>query len=317
MSLARQVVVIMTDTQRTDMVGCYGNPDMRTPALDRIAAQGVRFEQAYTCQPVCAPARAAMFTGTFPHTNGMWSNCLPLGDNVKTLGQRLCDHQIETAFVGKWHLDGGDYFGLGRCPDGWDPEYWYDMRTYLEELSPEDRLRSRQPQTSDDPSLTEDFTFGHRCANRALDFLATHRDDPYLLVVSFDEPHDPSLCPKSYVDLYRDYQFPKRPNVWDRLEGKPEHQRVWAGQAREQDRDALQLRAPYLLGCNSFVDYEIGRVTAAVDEFAEDALVIYTSDHGDAMASHCLWAKGPAMYDEITRVPLLVRWPGVVPAGSV
>ena len=81
MSLARQVVVIMTDTQRTDMVGCYGNPDMRTPALDRIAAQGVRFEQAYTCQPVCAPARAAMFTGTFPHTNGMWSNCLPLGDN--------------------------------------------------------------------------------------------------------------------------------------------------------------------------------------------------------------------------------------------
>lgn len=317
MSRPRQVVLIMTDTQRTDMVGCYGFPDLRTPSLDKLAAQGVRFDQAYTCQPVCAPARAALFTGTFPHSNGVWSNCLPLGDNVKTIGQRLTDSGVPSAYIGKWHLDGGDYFGLGCCPEGWDPQYWYDMRCYLQELSPEDRLRSRKPQTSDDPALTEDFTFGHRCADRAVDYLTRHRDDPFLLVVSFDEPHDPSLCPREYVDLYRDYQLPKRPNVWDRLEGKPEHQRVWAGPAMQADRDALQIRAPYLLGCNTFVDHEIGRVLAAVDEFAPEALVIYTSDHGDALASHCLWAKGPAMYDEITRVPLIVRWPGAVPEGRV
>lgn len=148
MSAPRQVVLLMTDTQRKDMLGCYGHPDMKTPNLDRLAGQGIRFDRAYTCQPVCAPARAAIFTGCYPHSTGVWANCLPLGDNVKTLGQRVRDQGLHTAYIGKWHLDGGDYFGLGRCPDGWDPDYWYDMRNYLEELSPEDRLRSRRPATN-------------------------------------------------------------------------------------------------------------------------------------------------------------------------
>ncbi len=171
MNRPRQVVFIMTDTQRTDMLGCYGNPDMQTPSLDRLAAQGIRFDAAYTCQPVCGPARAALFTGLWPHSAGSWANSMPLGDNVKTVGQRLRDHGLHTAYIGKWHLDGGDYFGLGRCPDGWDPDYWYDMRNYLEELSPEDRARSRSPEINRDPDLTKDFTFAHRCSNRAIDFL--------------------------------------------------------------------------------------------------------------------------------------------------
>ena len=100
----KNVIVIMTDTQRTDMLGCYGNPDMKTPSLDRLAAQGIRFDRAYTCQPVCGPARSAMFTGTFPHSNGAWGNSMPLGDNVKTIGQRLRDNGIHTAYIGKWHL---------------------------------------------------------------------------------------------------------------------------------------------------------------------------------------------------------------------
>ena len=82
MAEKRQVVFLMTDTQRKDMLGCYGNPDMKTPNLDRLAAEGVRFEKAYTCQPVCGPARSAIFTGTYPHSNGMWGNSMPLGDNV-------------------------------------------------------------------------------------------------------------------------------------------------------------------------------------------------------------------------------------------
>jgi len=312
-----RVVLIMTDTQRTDMVGCYGNPGMKTPCLDRLASQGMRFERAYTCSPVCGPARAALFTGTFPHSNGSWANTMALGDNVKTIGQRLSDQGLRTAYIGKWHLDGGDYFGVGRCPDGWDPGYWYDMRCYLEELSPEDRLRSRQTSTNRDPSLTEDLCFGHRVANRAIDFLERHGGESFLLVVSYDEPHGPCLCPRPFSEMYRGYEFPKSRNVWDTLDGKPEHQRVWAGKARESDRDALKLTPADFLGCNSFVDYEIGRVVEAVDAHAPDALVIYTSDHGDFLGSHCLGGKGPAMYDEITRVPLIVRWPGATPAGSV
>ena len=312
-----RVVLIMTDTQRADMLGCYGNPGMKTPCLDRLAAQGIRFDRAYTCSPVCGPARSGIFTGTFPHSNGVWANSMALGDNAKTIGQRLRDNSIRTAYIGKWHLDGGDYFGLGRCPDGWDDHYWYDMRRYLEELSPDDRARSRKAVTNHDPDLTEDFCFGHRVANRAIDFLGTHADDSFLLVVSFDEPHGPCLCPKPFSEMYDDYEFPKSRNVWDRLEGKPEHQRVWAGNQLEADRDAVRLRRSAFFGCNSFVDYEIGRVLDAVDVHAPDALVIYTSDHGDAMGSHCLGGKGPAMYDEIARIPLIVRWPGHAPESAV
>ena len=313
----RRIVLIMTDTQRTDMLGCYGNRDMKTPHLDALASQGIRFDRAYTCQPVCGPARAAMFTGTWPHSNGSWANCLPLGDTVRTIGQRLRDHGLHAAYIGKWHLDGGDYFGTGRCPEGWDAAYWYDMRNYLEELPEADRLRSRKAETNREGTVTEDFTFGHRCSNRAIDFLGKHCAEDFFLVVSYDEPHHPWLCPPPYSEMYRDYEFPKSRNVWDRLEGKPEHQRVWAGATLQQDKGALKVRPADFLGCNSFVDHEIGRVLEAIDRHAPDALVIYTSDHGDAMWSHGITNKGPAMYDEIARVPFLVRWPGVSAPGTV
>lgn len=126
-SLKKQVVLLMTDTTRKDMVGCYGNRKMSTPNLDALANEGIRYENAYTCQPVCGPARSAIFTGTFPHSNGMVTNGVPLGANVKTIGQRLSDHGIKCGYVGKWHLDGGDYFGHGCAPEGWDKDYWYDM----------------------------------------------------------------------------------------------------------------------------------------------------------------------------------------------
>ena len=311
-----RVVVVMTDTQRTDMLGCYGNPGMKTPCLDRMAAQGMRFENAYTCSPVCGPARSGIFTGTYPHSNGVWANSMPLGANVKTIGQRLRDNDIRTAYIGKWHLDGGDYFGLGQCPDGWDDAYWYDMRRYLDELTPEERLRSRQTATNRDPDLTEDFCYGHRVANRAVDFLDKHADESFFLVVSFDEPHGPCLCPRPFCEMYDDYEFPKSPNVWDRLDGKPEHQHAWAGNQLQADRDAVRLNRPAFFGCNSFVDYEIGRVLDAVESHAPDTLVIYTSDHGDELGSHCLSGKGPAMYNEITHIPLIVRWPDHTPEGT-
>ena len=73
----KKIVLIMTDTQRRDMLGCYGNKDMKTPNLDKLAGQGMRFERAYTCQPVCGPARSALFTGTYPHSNGSWGMPFP------------------------------------------------------------------------------------------------------------------------------------------------------------------------------------------------------------------------------------------------
>ena len=314
---AARVVLIMTDTQRTDMVGCYGAAEMETPSLDRLTKEGVRFDRAYTCQPVCGPARAALFTGTWPHTNGSWANGLPLGEGVKTIGQRLRDNGIPAAYIGKWHLDGGDYFGLGRCPDGWDPRCWYDMRNYLEELSPLDRARSRRFETCLEPGFSADFTFAHRCSNRAISFLESRARENFFLVVSYDEPHHPWLCPAPYNTMYRDRKSPARPNVLDPLENKPEHIRVWAESEASETEEQIKRMEAAFFGCNSFVDSEIGRVLGAVDRFAPDALIVYTSDHGDALGSHRISNKGPAMYDEIARVPLIVRWPGAAPSGAV
>ncbi len=318
--MPNQAIVIMTDSQRFDMVGCYGIPSMHTPFLDAFAQTGMRFERAYTTQPVCGPARSVIFTGLFPHSNGSWTNSVALYDNVKTVAQRLNANGIHCAFIGKWHLDGGDYFGLGRCPDGWDKEYWYDMKTYLSELTEEERVLSRKHELVDQPGGVErEFTFGARCTMRAIDFIEKHKDEDYLLCLSYDEPHDPGLCPQPYPELFRDYEFPRSPNVDDTLEGKPSVQKTWAG-------DRLNENAPERLtgdglrrffGCNSFADSEIGRVLSAIDEHAANAFVLYTSDHGDAISSHRLAGKGPCLYDEIARIPMLLRWPGYTEKGQI
>ncbi|WP_329124155.1 sulfatase-like hydrolase/transferase [Streptomyces sp. NBC_01465] len=314
----RQTVLLMTDATRWDMLGSYRETGVRTPHLDRLAATGTRFERAYTTQPVCAPARSALFTGTWPHSNGTWSNSLAPGLGVPTLGQRLGAHDIAAGYIGKWHLDGTDYFGNGRCPDGWDPEYWYDMRRYLEELTPEERLASRDPDTVDDPGVESGFTYAHRCTERAMDFIEQHSDEDFLLVVSYDEPHDPGITPPEFADRYRDFVFPHDENVLDGLEGKPEHQRVWAGPRLAEDRSGgYERRDARYFAAQEFVDSQLGRVLDAVDLHAPGALVIYTSDHGDMLGSHRLHAKGPAMYDEIARVPLLIRLPGTTVPGTV
>ena len=303
----RKIVLIMTDQQRWDMCGCYRDTGLKTPCIDSLSGDGVRFERAYTTQPVCQPARAGIFTGMYPHSCAGWSNSMGLSDNALTLGQRLSDNGIATAYIGKWHLDGGDYFGCGKCPDGWNSEYWYDMRTYLEELSPEQRLASRNVY-SDFPA---ELTFGRRCSDRAIDFLARHGSEDFFLTVSYDEPHDPFICPNPYSEMYKDFAFPKSPNVYDTLDDKPDSQRVWAGEALRADKDALVIGNRFYFGCNTFVDSEIGRVVAAVNRHAPGALTIYTSDHGDMLHSHSICGKGPAAYDEITRVPLIFTGAGV------
>ena len=308
--MSKKVILIMTDTQRIDMLGCYGNPDMHTPNLDRLAADGIRFDKAYTTQPVCQPARSAIFTGSYPHSCAGWSNCMGLSDNVQNIGRRLADHGIHTAYIGKWHLDGGDYFGLGRCADGWDPDYWYDMRNYLDELTPEERFLSRQTSSMEQYDIREEFTYGHRCSDRAIDFLKKNKDsgEDYFLVVSYDEPHGPHLCPKRFRDLFENHQFHRKANLCDPLTDKPEHHKIWAGDNYMAAADPnFSMNFKYFFGCNAFVDYEIGRVLEAIDDYAGDAVVIYTSDHGDMLYSHSLTHKGPAMYEEITHIPLIIR----------
>jgi len=311
----RQAIVILGESGRRDMLNCYRQTGLKTPHLDRIAAEGMRFERAYNTQPVCGPARSCIWTGLYPHTNGMWGNSMAVGDIEHTIGQRLHDRGIHTALMGKWHLDGVDYFDTGICPSGWDPKYWYDMRDYLNELTPEERQLSRLTSTVDTKGWPAEKCYAHRVTNRAIDFLRENSADDFLLCVCFDEPHGPSLSPKSYSDAYQDFEFPSDPNVHDTLENKPAEQRVWAGE--RLTHPAKPIRNKHFFGSHTFVDDQIGRLLDQVQQSAPDALIIFTSDHGVFLESHRLTDKGPAMYDEITRVPFLVRWPGKTPAASV
>ena len=308
--MARQFVLIMTDSTCKEMLGCYGGKRMRTPNLDRLAGTGLRYDSAYTCQPVCGPARSAIFSGLFPHSNGVVTNCVPYGANVKTIGERLTDNGIHCAYTGKWHLDGGDYFGFGICPEGWDKDYWYDMYNYLQELPDEDKVRSRLSETVDDPTFTREMMYAHRCCDRAVDFIRRFKDEDFLYVLSLDEPHGPFLCPPPYNHMYDGYVQDDRPSFHDNLEGKPFYQKLWAGKDLGKSADELRkggAKFPLFLGCNSFADDEIGRVLDAIDEFVPDALVVYTADHGDMLGSHHLTGKNAAFYHEICNIPLIVR----------
>ncbi|GCF94178.1 hypothetical protein NRIC_20690 [Enterococcus florum] len=305
----KQLIFIMTDTTRKDMLGCY-NPDMHTPNLDALAEEGLKFENTYSCQPVCGPARSAIFTGQFPHSNGMYTNSIAMGDNVKTVGQRLTDNGIHCGYIGKYHLDGADYFGLGRCPEGWDPEYWYDMRTYLEELTDEQRMASRKPESSYEDWMTEDFTYAHRCTDRAVKFLEKNKETDFFLTISYDEPHGPCLCPAPFNRMYEGYSFDYNPNYDDDLTQKPLYQQLWSGEDMEKPGSELNKPSSGLalfLGCNSFVDYEIGRVMEIINQNYPDALVIFTSDHGEMLGNHKLQMKNAACYKEIANVPLIIR----------
>ena len=324
-------VLIMTDTQATNVVGTYGHPELRTPNIDRLAETGTKFERAYTTCPLCTPARAGLFTGIYPHTSGAWTNNLPLGNNIKTMGQRFADAGYTTAYVGKWHLDGHDYFGTGQCPPGWDPGYWFDGRNYLDELAGEgdglitlwrQGLNNLEDLRAHD--IRPDFTWAHRNGDRAIEFLkrqgeASRARLPFLLVVSYDEPHHPFTCPPSYVERFIDYEYLLGPAAFDRLEQKPSHQQEWASSSGGAGRAALEgtVRSPMYLGCNSFVDAEIGRVIDAVHWYVpEDTWIIFTSDHGEMLGAHHLTGKGPVMYEEIAHIPLIIECPKVSRASS-
>jgi uncharacterized sulfatase len=328
--MPRQAIFFLVDTQGTNAVGCYaGRRDLKTPQIDRLAAQGVRFNAAYTCSPVCGPARSAIFTGLYPHSNGVLGNNQAPQRCFPTLGERLQGHGVHTAYIGKWHLDGTDYFGSGQCPPGWDPEYWFDGRNYLESL-PDDGARdlSRTVLPAAEVrrhGITEDFTHAHRTADRAIAFIREHRDEDFFLVVSIDEPHHPYICPEPFVSGFDHFVLPLGPGAKDTLEGKPQSQREWAAEVAAGVRDKVRPAAdgglghhhPLYFACNSYCDYEVGRVLAAIETDVPESMIVYTADHGDMCGAHQLINKGPAMYEEITRVPLIVRWRGEAKENAV
>ncbi len=314
------IVFIMTDTQTKDMVGAYGNPEMRTPNLDRLASEGLRFERAYTTCPLCTPARAGIFTGLYPQNAGPWCNNLPIGQGISHWGDIFSHYGYRTVYTGKWHLDGGGYFGDGVCPENFEEEYWYDGKRYAEEIGPEMFAKYRSIQTTEglvEHGFTEENCWGYRVADRAVRFLNTVGDEPFVLVASFDEPHGPFICPPGWWDDAPVQAYPDKKNFRAPTGDKPQRQQLESRKFGVPTFDEYKEQRRRFLGCNAWIDTQIGRVLDAVDaQHKEDTVVIYTSDHGDMWGAHGLTSKGPQMYEETNNIPFLVRMPDG-PVGGV
>ena len=321
----RQAILIVTDTQGANTIGCYGSPLNLSPNIDDFAARGQRFNRAYTTCPLCTPARSALFTGFPSHANGAWSLELSIGRAIPSLPERLSGTDIVPAYIGKWHLSGTDYFDIGEPTHGWSSEVWFDGRNHVESLDYETRSFVRNihtPEEIRDFGLKREDTFAAGCTDRAEEFLRRHKNDDFLLVVSYDEPHAPAISPPPFCDEFGNEGLPLGPSIADDLADKPRAQRSW------QEDPGLQMPAharlhegryfdqPYF-ACNKFVDEEIGRVLSAINTQTPEALTIFTSDHGEMLGAHNLHKKGPAMYEEQMRVPLILAYPGMSNRGDV
>lgn len=307
------VVLIMTDTQPVSMVGCYsGNADVGTPNLDRLATRGIRFNRAYTTCPLCTPARAALFSGQQAPVNGAWANSLSPGCAVPLMGKIFEKMGFTPVYSGKWHLDGTGYFGDGRPGGGFSEDYWFDGRNYADFLGPEAFTCYQTAQTTEDlkkGGFNIERTWARQVTNRAVSFLESDQaKSPFLLVVSYDEPHAPYVAPPEYWENELVDSIPVSPNFFASLENKP----VLQNQMRvaEISPDESRKRRKKQFACNRFVDSEIGRILDLLENrFDQNTLIIYTSDHGDMHYSHGLIGKGPMMYEEVLRVPLIIRFP--------
>ena len=332
--MARNLLFITTDQQRWDSLPCYGLDFMDTPALDRIAAEGLVFDRCMVSSPVCVPCRAAFMSGQYPSTTGVLGNNAWLPASVPTWPSRLGAAGRRTVAVGKMHFD------------PWDARCGFDERISAEDKRhvylPDDHvtfLRQHgldRPHPASLPGYFESlgapvtprekrFHVDGFTGDQAAAWLRRYGDEPFAAWVSFAGPHDPYDPPEEMAAMYYDAPIPEPVGSAEELAGKPPAQR---GRGRESLNNSMfridpslataehyrRWRAHYYANI-SLIDEGVGKMLAALEEAGtlDDTLIVFTSDHGDALGDHGLPFKG-FFYDSMVHVPLLVRGPGV-PAG--
>lgn len=315
------IVFITTDTQSREMLSTFvDRPGVETPNLDRLAAQSVVFENTYVVSPLCTPSRSGWYTGCYPNRNGAWANDMSVARHVPLLAELLTEQGYDAYHVGKWHLDSGGYDGRGQADGGFAEGEWYDLSNFYDEVGREGINRFGGWNKG-----LEDITYcyGHRVVDRAVDILqeAAHRDKPFFLAVELDEPHGPYICPPPFRGRFAQETIYNPPTFMADMENKPRLQQqyaAWLAASRQTPQTFPSYYHRYY-DCNSYADFEIGRVLAAIEQVCpQNTVVIFTSDHGDHLGAFGLCAKGPTMYDKTTRVPLLIRFPeGSVPPRRV
>ncbi len=314
------VLLILSDEHNREVAGCYGNPLVSTPNLDALAARGVVFESAYCNSPICVPSRASLATGDYVHRTGYWDSAAAYDGRVPSWHHRVRETGYDVAAIGKLHFrSGGDDNGFSEVRH---PIYVVDGIGDVHGLLRTDkRVRgvARELAAETGRGMSAYTRFDTRVADAAVRWIrerARRKDGrPWVLFSSMLSPHYPLIAPDEFYELYDSIALP-RPRLYERHD-RPDHPVVahyrdtWNyDDYFDAERLAVGLRAYY--GLCSFLDFQVGRILAALDEsgLAGDTLVIYTSDHGENLGNRGLWGKS-VMYEESSGVPLLIAGPGI------
>ncbi|MCP5109617.1 MAG: sulfatase-like hydrolase/transferase, partial [bacterium] len=292
------ILLIVTDQQHLDTIAHHGNPHVRTPALDHLAQRGTSFVNSYCPDPVCSPSRSAIFTGRMASEADVAGNGRHIRADIPNVGQWFRENSAyETVYAGKWHLP----------------------RSYQDTIAGFDVLPG---------GIGGQGNVGDTCVSRACEGFLRNRSkpNPFLLVASFMQPHD--IC--EWLRLNMDdpgelrypeirEQLPPLPENfdYDPIEPKAIQQRrlrnepAKGGWTREHWRFYRWSYYRHI----EMVDGEIGRILEAIEDTgrANSTLVLFTSDHGEGMGHHQMVRKSSS-YDESSKVPLLVSWPGELAA---
>ncbi|GAA1779027.1 sulfatase-like hydrolase/transferase [Streptomonospora arabica] len=336
------LLFLMTDQHRVDTLGCYGNPHVATPNIDRLASTGTRFDRCYTPTAICTPARASLLTGQAPFRHRLLANyernvgyLEDLNEDVFTFPEALREQDYQLGLIGKFH--GGTHRNAASYGfDGPDMQGWHnpvdhpDYLAYLQErgLPPyriTDPVRGTTPNGNPGNLLAArlqqpvEATFEHYLATRAIEQLDKYAADgrPFFLATHFFGPHLPYLLPDEYYDLYDPGLVELPPSIAETFDGKPGVQRNYSA---HWTFDTMPIEVTRKLiavywGYVTLIDGQIGRILDRMDELglSEDTSVFFTADHGEFTGAHRLHDKGPAMYEDIYRIPGIVRVPGAPP----
>ena len=305
------IVFVISDQHRFDWMGCAGTPFVRTPTMDRMAREGVRFTNCYCNAPLCGPARMALLTGRHPYRLGVFINEHSLSSDVPTMAHALSLAGYEAVLCGRMHFNGPDQRhgfekrlvgDITRCYAGGPAVDFGDLRgsnvggmTLLETAGPGDSTLLRY-----DEAVTRE------CERFLSERSAARSKRPLFLTVGWYGPHNPYRCPRDLfdgaaasMDHYGDSPIPltegSHPWVNDTRARRP-----YLSATPEQVRAG---RAGYA-GAIGVIDQLLGRVLTAAQSLPGETIVIYTSDHGEAAGDRGMWTK-VSFYDNSARVPCI------------
>jgi len=314
------VVLILTDDQRWDAMSCAGHPLLRTPHLDRMAAEGARFANMFVTTSLCSPSRASILSGLYAHAHGVVNNFTDYPDGLPSFPRQLKAAGYETAYVGKWHMNEDS----DQARPGFD--YWASHKGQAKYYGTEFNVNGRR-------EVLEGY-YTEQVTDLAVDWLRRRGQRPFLLILGHKAPHSPNVAEPKYAHLYDGAKI-EYPASAFQLEGKPDwvRQRIgtWHGiygplwDYRKKFPDArpegvAQFAAfvrAYLATINS-IDDSAGRICDALRETGQldRTLLIFTSDNGFFLGEHGMMDKR-TMHEPSIRVPLVVRYPPLVRPGTV